>query len=240
MPKGAVVLVLVDYDNLPREDRVAGLNHVVRKLVALLPYVPSAGQRVRVRLYGGWYEADKLTKIGQQLSSDTRSQSPVPVARADGTTYFADVELAYSSLAHPKTLVGNTYREQSIRDGIKCQSRPWIQCADEPGCPVAALEPFLNQGGCVHANCAVRPQDLLTRKEQKVVDTMIVADLAYADIQGYADLCVVSRDDDVWPGLGIAVLKAKNLFHVTTAKSIRLPKYFGALLSPPYQLIQWG
>lgn len=234
------MLILVDYDNLPYLDRSSGVDHVVRKLLALLPFAVPLGQRIRVRLYGGWYEANKLTKQGQRLFEDMRSHSPVRITQTDGSVVLADVELVYSSLAHPKTLVGNTYREQSIRDGIRCQSRPWLQCADEPGCPIAVIGAFFTTGVCANAACFVRPKDLLTRMEQKVVDTMMVADLACAQEQGYHEVCVVSRDDDIWPGIGVAVLKVRQLFHVSTANSSRLPKYFGALPSPPYQLILWG
>ncbi len=234
------MLILVDYDNLPQIDRSAGVDHVVRKLVALLPLVASSSQRIRVRLYGGWYEAGNLTRYGQRLFADIRRCSPVRIAQSNGTVVLSDIELVYSSLAHPRTLVGNTYREQPIRHGIRCQSRPWLQCANESNCSVSAIESFISNGICPNMACSVMPTDLLTRMEQKVVDTMMVADLAHAQDQGYQDICVVSRDDDIWPGLGIAVLRARQLFHVSTAKTQRLPKYFSELPSPPYSQLLWS
>jgi hypothetical protein len=233
------VLVLVDYDNLPRADRQVGVDHIVRKLIALIPTAALAGPRPRVRLYGGWYEAGKLTKAGQAISAEIRSCSPIRFMDTDGAVTLVDVELVYSSLAHPKVVVGNTYREQRIRGGIKCEERPWIQCSENLNCPLVVVESFFNQGACINSLCTIRPEDVLFRKEQKVVDTMMVADLAHADSQGYDRLCVVSRDDDIWPGLGIATLKAKCLIHITTAASIRMPSYFSALPSPPYSLAHW-
>lgn len=234
------MLILVDYDNVPATDRSSGAEHVVRKLISLLPYKAPAGQRIRARFYGGWYEGGKLTKYGQHVFTELNKCSPVRIAQGDGSIVLANVELVYSSLAHPRTLVGNTYRQQDVRDGLRCEARPWLQCADEPGCPISSIESFVNRGACINQVCSIRPKDLLSRMEQKVVDTMMVADLAHAHDHGYCDLCVLSRDDDIWPGLGVAALKASSLYHVSTAKSDRLPKYFDALPSPPYQKLLWS
>lgn len=235
------MLVLVDYDNVPEADRRTGVDHVVRKLLALVPNPLLAGARPRVRLYGGWYEGDRLTKLGQRLSGEIRAVSPVRlVPPAGSAAVLADVELVFSTLVHPRTLVGNTYREQTIRDGIRCEASPWLQCADKLNCPMASLNGFFEGSGCAHTSCVVRPRDVLKRKEQKVVDTMIVADLAVAESCDYKNLCVLSRDDDIWPGLCLAALKATNLVHVTTASSTRVPKYYSVLTSPRYQLIQWS
>lgn len=233
------MLVLVDYDNLPHSDRMTGVDHIVRKLVALLSE-GDIGHRIRVRLYGGWYESDRLTKYGQRLFTEIRTSSPVRIGAVDGSVALADVELVFSSLAHPRIRIGNTYREQALRHGLRCQDRPWLQCADEPGCPINSIQSFIGEGVCINRSCSVRPADLLTRMEQKVVDTLMVADLACAQHHGYSDICVVSRDDDIWPGLGLAVLTAKRLFHISTAKSGRLPSYFNALPSPPYRSLLWS
>lgn len=234
------MLALVDYDNVPRPDRQMGVDHVVRKLISLLPEKAVGGQRPRIRIYGGWYEADKLTKMAQQLVAEIRGATPVRIALSDSSTILADVELVYSSLSHPRTLVGNTYREQPLRGGLKCEGRPWIMCADNNGCPLGMVERFFNEEQCADSRCAVRPADLLRRREQKVVDTMMVADIAHAPDQGFDSLCVVSRDDDIWPGLGIAALKAKQLYHLSTAASARTPKYFRDLASPPYKFVLWS
>ncbi len=235
------MLVLIDYDNVPMVDRKFGVDHVVRKLFSAMPKISPIAARYRVRLYGGWYEGGRLTRVGQEIGAEIRGCSPVPVANAEtAVPIFADVELVFSSLIHPRTLVDNTYREQSNREGLRCRSRPWFNCADSEKCIVSSVHDFLNDNSCSHKGCSLRPADILYRMEQKVVDTLMVADMASARLCGYQDICVVSRDDDIWPGLCLAAQFAKNVVHVSTAKSSRLPKYFAAIPSPPYQFAMWS
>ena len=236
------MLVLVDYDNLPDADRKLGADHIVRKIVDLVPEIDSA-QRARVRLYGGWYESDRLTRRAQQLSAELRTCSPVrvPINRGDSEqVLLADIELVATSLLHPRVLVGNTFRRQRIRDGIECEQRPWLSCADDGSCPLSTMEAVFSSGNCPNVRCAVRLADLLSRFEQKVVDTMIVGDLACANEYGYSTLCVVSRDDDIWPGLCLAARFAKSLVLISPAASRRLPRYYEALQGENFRQALWS
>lgn len=235
------MLVLMDYDNIPERDRRLGIEHVVRKGFSLILAGGLPTKRPRVRLYGGWYEADRLTKYGQRLSTEIRQISPLRLpSPAQAQPLVADVELAFSSLANPKTLIGNSYRQQSLRDGVQCEQRPWLTCADNLNCPLAGVSYFFSNARCAHATCSVTPRDVLSRMEQKVVDTLVVADLAYANQDGHTEICVVSRDDDVWPGLCLAARTVSRLLHISTAQTSRVPKYYSALTSPPYLRTIWS
>ena len=75
---------------------------------------------------------------------------------------------------------------------------------------------FFRQKRCPQLGCRTTPGDLLCRQEQKLVDTMITADLIHFAKIGQHDLAVVSSDDDVWPGIQTALLYGARVTQVHT------------------------
>ena len=235
------MLLLIDYDNVLDADRRQGVEHVVRKSFELCAPFSPAITRIRCRLYGGWYEGSRLTRDGQSLSGIIRSISPVRLA-VDGriTPLLMDIELAASALSDPRTLVGNTLRKKGYPRTLRCESLPWLACVDAESCPILRIKEFVDDNLCTQGSCAVQPQDLLYKQEQKVVDTMMVADMILSSMDGVAHIAVVTRDDDIWPGLSIASAKATSLIHISTAAATRVPDYYNALRSPPYRRVHWS
>lgn len=235
------MLGIVDHDNVPNRDRRLGLNHVVRKLGEKIESAGITPDRLRIRLYGGWYESSRLTKRAQELTREIADEGAITVALPSGDKYFADVELASASLMHPRTIITNTFRQQNIRGGIRCESRPWFSCAEHAACELEAIEEFFNKNSCRNTRCPVNPESILTRNEQKVVDTLMVADLVHASsVDKYENILVVTRDDDIWPGLCIAANHLKKLLHVSTAPSPRLPSYYSVLPVATYKSDFWS
>lgn len=236
-----LMLLLVDYDNIQEADRRIGLEHVVRKAISYCDDGTRAVARIRVRLYGGWYEGGKLTRAGQLLYAEIRGCSPLRIAWQKGLTIvLADVELASTTLSDPRTVITNTSRRRGFPRGVRCESRPWLSCRDNLNCPLALVEQFLEQDVCGFGGCSVRPQEVFYRQEQKVVDAMMVADLIF-DAQATKDWnSVVSRDDDIWPALSIACAHSKRLTHISTASATRVPSYYNSLATPPYHRVHWS
>jgi hypothetical protein len=102
------------------------------------------------------------------------------------------------------------------------------------------MQKFLDSEVCAARGCYVQPDGVLHKQEQKVVDSMMVADLIDGSLAEESMLGVVSRDDDVWPGLYMASRTAKSVVHISTSVSPRVPKYYEALPSPPYKRINWS
>lgn len=233
------VLILIDYDNVEERTRRLGVEHVARKVVALADVSGATLRRVRARLYGGWYEGGRLTRRGQQLSTDIRSCTPIRIARSDGSIVLVDVELAVSILAAPRTTITNTLRTKGYPRGIQCDSRPWQSCFAPSACPMAAVHDFIQSGVCTNPSCSIQPSSILTRMEQKVVDTMMVTDLIFSAQTGEDWITLVTRDDDIWPGLFIAAGHAHRISHISTSSATRTPPYYSALPTPPYHPIFW-
>jgi hypothetical protein len=79
---------------------------------------------------------------------------------------------------------------------------------------------FINNKKCSESGCTVTPKVLFrTVGEQKLVDTMLVADAIHLSHQGERMLAIVTSDDDVWPGIISARVIGTHVIHVRTGMS---------------------
>jgi hypothetical protein len=69
------------------------------------------------------------------------------------------------------------------------------------------------------------PDFIQGRGEQKLVDTMLVADLIQLSHAGDTEVAIVTADDDVWPGVITGMQAGTHVVHIW-------PKYFTT--SPQY------
>lgn len=235
------MFLLLDYDNIDQSERRFGVEHVVRKAFALCDDPSRPLTRATARIYGGWFEGGAMTRLGQRLAAEIRLCSPVRYVRADDAApILIAVELATSILADPGTVISNTFRRKGYPRNIQCEKRPWLSCADSAACPLRVVEEFVSSSVCVEQSCLVQPQDVLHKQEQKVVDTMIVADLIHASQRGDRWLAVTTRDDDIWPGLSMASLLVDVMTHLSTSASPRVPAYYNRLKKPAYRRVHWS
>jgi hypothetical protein len=65
------MIVLIDYDNVSILERRRGMINLVDKILNSVGVsVISKYQRVSVKLYGGWFEGNSLSKTAQKLSAE--------------------------------------------------------------------------------------------------------------------------------------------------------------------------
>jgi uncharacterized LabA/DUF88 family protein len=70
---------------------------------------------------------------------------------------------------------------------------------------------------CGNSGCSSQLGDVLVRDEQKMVDTLIVADIAHQVFKAMAtDVVVVSSDTDMWPGVLLALRSGCAVTHIHT------------------------
>lgn len=234
------MLLLIDYGNVDESERRSGLDHILRKAVSLAERPGLSLTAVRVRLYGGWYEGGKLTRLGQALSAELRDISPVRYTSPfSSQPVLIRGEIAFSILAAPKVLISNTFRRKGYPRNLQCESPPWLACADKLNCRLGPIRDFISSDSCGTKGCMIRPTDVLHKQEQKVVDSMIVADLIdYASLPS-SIVGVASRDDDVWPGLYLACKTATEVIHLNASASSRVPEYYDSIPAPPYRRVDW-
>ena len=77
------------------------------------------------------------------------------------------------------------------------------------------MHAFFQSGKCPEPSCSFTVSDLIkSRGEQKLVDTMIVADLIHLSHIGEPDVAVVTADDDVWPGVITGMQAGTHVVHI--------------------------
>jgi hypothetical protein len=177
-----------------------------------------------MRLYGGWYEGNTPTRRAQDLMSEILASFPRVVTPSGGTATALniEVEMAYSLEIDPTRHLWRTYRRRVGVDDVTCRQPKVAGCANTQ-CPLNEMHGFLTSGTCSMSGCAVVPEDLLYRSQQKLVDSMITADIIHLAQTDPRALGVVSSDDDLWPGIRTAVILGKQVFQIHTLLGRRTP-----------------
>jgi hypothetical protein len=75
---------------------------------------------------------------------------------------------------------------------------------------------------------------LLSRPEQKMIDTLLVTDLTYLSTRKATVIAVVSTDDDMWPGIRQALLNGARVMHIHPVPGRATPTHFLVALPAGY------
>jgi hypothetical protein len=229
--------VLVDYDNIPRDIKGRGLSYVTDRILNKIGYSVAKGfQRVRFRLYGGWYEHANVTRLAQSLKSEISATFPNRINLIDGAnshSVIGNVELAMSLEIDPSKHLFNTYRRRRLPQGITCSHPTTINCI-EPYCPIIPMHDFITNNACPVASCRVKPADFLHKDEQKLVDTMLTADIIHLAKIGVSPICIVTSDDDLWPGIQTAVSSGATVIHIHPIPGLSTPQHYHRLVGQAY------
>jgi hypothetical protein len=211
--------VLVDFDNIPPSIQRQGSVHVADRIFQSLSPILRGGDRLELRLYGGWDEGSKLTPKAQLLHAELVGSFPkafhLPSAASPSSSAVViTAALAESLLIEPLTPLRDTFRQRPPARRMICEDPRAIGCA-EAACPLAAVADFFNNRSCPTRGCATTFEDVVKgHSEQKVVDTAIVGDLIHLALSNERQICVVSSDDDIWPGMAKAMQLGATIYHV--------------------------
>ncbi len=218
--------ILVDFDNVEIAIRRAGLLPLCARLAELLAEqrlrIPA---RCRIRLYGGWYDRDKLTSAAQELSTEIQDEFPNTIwwsAKQESGKCVTMVEMAYGLEADPRRHLFYTHRVREFSDHLKCDTNRLQKCTSTD-CSLRGIPGFFNNRKCPQSGCYTTPGDVLRKTEQKLVDTMLTADLIHLAKCGAQELVVVSSDDDLWPGIQTALLYGAGVSQIHTRNDRRTP-----------------
>lgn len=221
--------IFIDYDNVEPTLKSAGPVSLAKLLIPSVPAsVLHKYNAVRARLYGGWRCQGGLTVSAQRLIPDIRSGSPTIVSNpsSTGTPLRLLVELAEGPLGTTLILEETLARERGIRK-FRTRRPPWAECASPAAnCGLAYAAAFTHNTLCSTLGCNTRLEKILICDEQKMVDTLIVADLAHeALVQQANDLVIVSSDVDMWPGVLLATQAGCNVIHIHTKPGWRTQRH---------------
>lgn len=191
---------------------------------------------VSFRLYGGWRSATGLTTSAQELVPDIRANSPaVWNVNYLGKNKAVKVvtNLAESPLGSRKVFSETLVRNRPLRY-FRTGANAWASCVNSQSCGFSILRSCHNATPCQSSNCYVQLGDVLVRDEQKMVDTMMVADIAYESFVSKADeVVVVCSDADIWPGIYLALQSQCRITHLHTKPGWRTPSHLLQTLNQP-------
>lgn len=242
------MIILVDYDNLPRIYRERGTNggthgihQLANKLLELVGpkrIAALSNSRVRIKLYGGWFENNQLSNKAQRLSANVSSSFPTAMSISDAVTHaraLVRVDMGYSLEIEPSVHLLNTFRRREFPKGLRCDAPPIANCGNTSSCAINNFYSVISNEECSDTNCSVQIGSILTRHEQKLVDTMMVADMIHIATIKTPEFVIVSSDDDLWVGIKTALLLGTKVLHLHTIPGRTTPSHYKAGVGNNYQ-----
>jgi uncharacterized LabA/DUF88 family protein len=223
--------ILVDYDNLPPELKSNGpraiADRIQSRLIAGFPSYFLGNIRFEVRFYGGWHTRSSPSTRGARLLGEVQQFFPYMIRiPSTGQILTINASLAESLLALPQQLLPHTYRTRAeVPQSYSVRSATALNCQHN-SCPADALVALFSTGHCPNSSCSRGIGEILSRAEQKLVDTMLVTDTIFLANSAEKQIVIVSSDDDMWPGMLTAMSLGTMVFHMTT----RTPSQSNAFL----------
>jgi uncharacterized LabA/DUF88 family protein len=228
--------ILIDYNNISNIDQNRGPEYVIDKIISKLDNLLIGNHtRLQFRLYDGWYENQSPTRKAQFVSSEILARFPKMVTLSSGpitSRMVVNAELAYSLLVEPGKHLMHTFRRRGYPHDLTCADPVGAGCTFS-SCQLAETHTFIKKQVCPNSGCGMRPEDILGRSEQKLVDTMLAVDLLCLKLQGEKVAAIVSSDDDMWPSIRTALSLGMKILHVQT-KNRNTPAFYTRGLRFPY------
>ncbi len=184
--------------------------------------------RLHLRLYGGWFEQTSASRRAQLLAAEV-ARFPHPVVLDDGAAQLrviTSAELAYGPIDEPRLFFTHTFRRRASFSGLECKRHPLDGCGAPDACALGALPSFLSTNVCPTVGCNASTATTLLRAEQKLTDTLIVADLLSIARRQEIAAGLVSNDDDMWPGIRAALNWGLAIYHVHPVIGRHTPTHY--------------
>lgn len=195
-----------------------GAEHVIQSILnKISPISIKRAKSVNGRLYGGWFRKRMPTKMAQQLQNQVNHYFPQQrKVRGGSSPGYAsvNVELARALACDPKVEFTHTFRPRSVPPNLDCMKMPFKNCAHPGDCKIGVIQDLFRYQECPAKKCNTPLSRVLRRPEQKLVDSMLVADLIHYGQDQREHIVAVSADDDLWPGIRAALLAGAHVSHL--------------------------
>lgn len=200
----------------------AGPTSLARSIDALISSHYPATREVSIRLYGGWYDEQGLSRDGTKLSQELGESFPLTLFGGDGKIRYVRCEIASSLVDSRGDLFHATLRHRHGLNPFIRDPHP-ARCIDQANCTISVVMKW-SRNGCPTPGCPVRSVEAFRCFQQKLVDTLICCDLLSLAIADPAtSVFLISEDDDFVPALVLAGLRGAAIWHVRTKpKKVRV------------------
>lgn len=234
------VNILIDWDNVHHLWKKRGIQHVVNESLRIANLASYAGlSRIKVRLYGGWFLGQSVSRRAQDLSVQIQKFYPSNETGAGSSRTIVDVELAKTLVQDPKAVFTHTFREREFVGNMSCDLSAVAGCVRPLGCPISNFASILKGRQCTDSACPVTLDSILMRSEQKLVDTMFALDVVYYSRFPSRDIVVVTGDDDLLPAIHSALLNGARIVHIHPSPGMTTPSHYARLMSTSYRSVSF-
>lgn len=231
------MIVLVDYDNVPKLERNRGPVHIVTRIIDALGPTVAGETHLRFRFYGGWFLGANLSQRAQVIKPVLQAHFPRPISLpygVDGRQIVVRVELALALESAPGKYLTHTYRKRALPSNVRCAPPPYVGCRNSDACLIGPTHALLRDAQCPEPGCPVDVAAVLSKPEQKLVDTMLTVDLLHLAGTTRGKFAVVSSDDDLWPGIQAALIYGASVTHVHPLAGRTTPAQYASLATGQY------
>lgn len=223
------IVVFIDYDNLLPTHKNAGVLDTAIQAISQIDIDASISKiDCTVRVYGGWYEGDVITRQAEIINLDIDKSFPTyyMYLNSEGKRIRTHMhaELAYALLQEPGKHMFHTYRPKGRPNNVKVANPADVGCTDSD-CFLRAIKYYLKKGKCPREKCDLG-DGLIYRSEQKLVDTMLSCDIIHAANIIADQVILISNDDDFIPPLRTAVLSGKPVARFRTRSNQQQNSYY--------------
>ena len=165
-----------------------------------------------IRLYGGWYQGNVYTQKASLLATYLQQIDIFPIitntGKVDGSVAIAEQQYGLDFVWY------NTFQKKAGLQKVLIDHTKESQiCSSNSGqCPVRILQKFIKNKErlCNNNGCTTKHQEILYRKEQKMIDTMMTCDvITYSSEPTVKAIYIASDDVDLFPC--IAISKVRNV-----------------------------
>jgi len=147
------MIVLIDYDNLPKLRRNSGLIPICNRILDKIERLHMRSrEKVHCRFYGGWLRKNKLSKTGNRLLNEAKVGFPYNYSRKGGSVHVVNAELARSLACEQQLYFPHTFRVRSVSENLKVRKFPLNDCSIPSNCPISVVNSLYPYENPVHTD----------------------------------------------------------------------------------------
>ena len=211
-------LILVDYDNAfaksdpERHLLRVDVTHALNRLAKVTDYFSEVKglEAVKIRLYGGWFEENKTTKLAQDINVEIGRDFPFQFVLPEDKTIRVECERADRLLSVPDRTLYATYRVTNAVGEIAFRK---LRCCSKAEEVSEFLANYCNLRKCPCCH-KLGERSIIERHGQKMVDSMILCDLDYLLKKEDNRVALISSDADMLPVLFQAEANMRCVYYI--------------------------